>query len=88
MSRREELYLNDILEAIERINTYVKASTIDTFKVDTLRADAVLFNLMTHLYRMTPHNQSMIAHRLFSASSNRLPRPPDSGCHRARCCPS
>lgn len=46
MSRREELYLNDILQAIGRINAYVEESTADSFKTDTLRADAVLFNLM------------------------------------------
>jgi uncharacterized protein with HEPN domain len=47
MSRREELYLNDIIQAIERINSYVKNVSADEFKLDALRADAVLFNLMT-----------------------------------------
>jgi uncharacterized protein with HEPN domain len=47
MSRNEELYLKDILKSIERINRYIDGITIEQFKADELRADGVLFNLMT-----------------------------------------
>jgi len=47
MSRNDELYLNDILKSIERINRYIDGLTLAQFKTDDLRADGVLFNLMT-----------------------------------------
>ena len=47
MSRSHELYLRDILKAGERIQAYTKDLTLESFQVDALRADAVLFNLMT-----------------------------------------
>lgn len=47
MSRHDELYLNDILQAIQRIDKHVDSLALESFKADDLRTDAVLFNLMT-----------------------------------------
>lgn len=58
MSRVFELYLNDILKAIQQIQSYLDEITETDFKSDQLRIDGVLFNLMTigerlRTYRMT-----------------------------------
>ena len=47
MSRNDELYLNDILKAIDRIERYTSDLDQDTFKSNDLCVDGVLFNLMT-----------------------------------------
>ena len=46
MSRDYRLYLNDILQAIAKINGYVQGQTLDQFKADSLTIDAVALNLM------------------------------------------
>ncbi len=58
MSRVFELYLNDILKAIQQIQSHLDEITETDFKSDQLRIDGVLFNLMTigerlRTYRMT-----------------------------------
>ena len=47
MSRNYELYLRDILKAIERIEHHLNGLDEAAFKADELRKDGVLFNLMT-----------------------------------------
>lgn len=47
MSRDSELYLRDILTAVERIEAYIKDIDQPTFEADSMRVDSVLFNLMT-----------------------------------------
>ena len=44
MRRTYLLYLNDILEAIERIENYVKGRTFEEFSKNTLVIDAVVRN--------------------------------------------
>ena len=44
MKRTYRLYLNDILEAIERIEKYVKGRTFEEFSKNTLVIDAVVRN--------------------------------------------
>lgn len=44
MKRTYVLYLKDILEAIERIESYVKGSTFEQFAKNTLVIDAVVRN--------------------------------------------
>jgi uncharacterized protein with HEPN domain len=44
LKRTYLLYLNDIFEAIERIDTYVKGLTFEEFSKDTLVIDAVIRN--------------------------------------------
>ena len=44
MKRTHRLYLNDILEAIERIENYVKDLTFEEFSKNTLVIDAVVRN--------------------------------------------
>jgi uncharacterized protein with HEPN domain len=46
MSRTYELYLRDILKAVERIAHYLEGMDEATFKQDDLRVDGILFNLM------------------------------------------
>jgi uncharacterized protein with HEPN domain len=46
MSRDYRLYLNDILQAIAKINGYVQGQTLDQFKANNLTIDAVALNLM------------------------------------------
>ena len=45
MSRDSDLYLEDILEAIERIQGYVQDVTREDFETDQMRIDAVIRNL-------------------------------------------
>ena len=45
MSRTYSLYLHDIVEASERIASYVKDVTHSKFKMDQMRIDAVIRNL-------------------------------------------
>ncbi len=47
MTRIYELYLADILQAIDRIRQYTYNVDETSFKADTMRVDSVLFNLMT-----------------------------------------
>jgi len=44
LKRTYRLYLNDILEAIERIENYVKGRTLEEFSKNTLVIDAVVRN--------------------------------------------
>jgi len=44
LKRTYKLYLRDILEAIERIESYVKGKTFEQFAKDTLVIDAVVRN--------------------------------------------
>ena len=44
MKRTCQLYLRDILEAIERIESYVKGRSFEQFSKDTLVIDAVVRN--------------------------------------------
>lgn len=44
MKRTCQLYLRDILEAIQRIESYVKGITFEQFSKDTLVIDAVVRN--------------------------------------------
>ncbi|MHB8628639.1 MAG: HepT-like ribonuclease domain-containing protein [Aggregatilineales bacterium] len=46
MSRTFELYLRDILKAIDRINHQMQGVDKQTFKQGDYRVDAVLYNLM------------------------------------------
>jgi uncharacterized protein with HEPN domain len=43
--RDYKLYLDDILEAIKRIEKYTKGSTLEGIRKDNLRADGVVRNL-------------------------------------------
>lgn len=45
MSRDSDMYLEDILEAINRIQEYLQDVTRETFETDRLRIDAVIRNL-------------------------------------------
>ncbi len=45
MSRIYSLYLQDIVEASERIDSYVKDVAYNEFKMDQMRIDAVIRNL-------------------------------------------
>ena len=45
MSRDSDIYLEDILEAIERIQGYVQDVTREDFETDGMRIDAVIRNL-------------------------------------------
>jgi len=45
MPRDYKLYLEDILVAIERINSYTQSIDFNTFQGDTQKVDAVLYNL-------------------------------------------
>ncbi len=45
MSRDSDIYLEDILEAIERIQGYVQDVTRENFETDRMRIDAVIRNL-------------------------------------------
>lgn len=45
MPRDFKVYLEDILEAINRIQTYVEKHTFETFLKDTMVQDAVIRNL-------------------------------------------
>lgn len=46
MPRQYELYLKDILKAAEKVRRYVDEVEYEVFKVDELRVDGVLHNLM------------------------------------------
>ena len=45
MSRDSDIYLEDILEAIERIQAYLQDVTREDFETDRMRIDAVIRNL-------------------------------------------
>ena len=45
MSQDSDIYLEDILEAIDRIQEYVQDVTRETFERDRMRIDAVVRNL-------------------------------------------
>ena len=45
MSQDSDIYLEDILEAIERIQAYLQNVTRETFEADRMRIDAVIRNL-------------------------------------------
>lgn len=45
MSRTYDIYLQDIVEAINRIESYVRDTTRSQFKTDRMRFDAVVRNL-------------------------------------------
>ncbi|RKU15780.1 hypothetical protein C6501_06360 [Candidatus Poribacteria bacterium] len=45
MSQDFDIYFEDILEAIERIQEYVQDVTRETFETDRMRIDAVIRNL-------------------------------------------
>ena len=45
MSRDYKQYLEDILEAIQKIDTYVKDVEFEQFADDSMRREAVFFNL-------------------------------------------
>ena len=45
MSQDFDIYLEDILEAIDRIQEYVQDVTRETFETDRMRIDAVIRNL-------------------------------------------
>ena len=45
MSQDFDIYLEDILEAIDRIQAYVQDVTRETFDADRMRIDAVIRNL-------------------------------------------
>jgi uncharacterized protein with HEPN domain len=47
MSRLYDLYLKDILHAVERINRHLEGVDEAAFIADNLHVDGVLFNLMT-----------------------------------------
>lgn len=46
MSREVKLYLNDILDAILKIESYKKEQPFNTLLADPLRVDAITFNLL------------------------------------------
>ncbi len=46
MPRDSRQYLNDMLEAIDRIQAYTDGLDVASFKADRLRIDAVNMNLM------------------------------------------
>ena len=45
MSQDFDIYFEDILEAIDRIQEYVQDVTRETFEADRVRVDAVIRNL-------------------------------------------
>ncbi|MBO8172347.1 MAG: DUF86 domain-containing protein [Bacillaceae bacterium] len=45
MRRRNKLYLKDILQSMEKIDTYTRGLDYDTFMADEMRKDAVIRNL-------------------------------------------
>jgi uncharacterized protein with HEPN domain len=45
MPRNYKLYMEDILEAIEKVATYLQGMNFEAFENDSLRIDAVLRNL-------------------------------------------
>lgn len=45
MPRDHRLYLEDILDAIQKIEEYVQGLTFQEFRESSLRVDAVLYNL-------------------------------------------
>ena len=45
MSRNYDLYLQDIVEATDRIASYIEGATRDEFEADQMRIDAVIRNL-------------------------------------------
>lgn len=45
MKRKSEVYLQDILEAIERIKEYTKGASLEKFSKKKMAVDAVLRNL-------------------------------------------
>ena len=47
MPRSVELYLNDILTAVERIENYVEGLDEESLASDQLRLDGILYNLTT-----------------------------------------
>ncbi len=46
MPRQYEIYLRDILKALEKVQSYVEDRDKNTFSDDNLRVDAVLHNLI------------------------------------------
>jgi len=58
MSRDYRIYLEDILEACEKISHYVKDITYEEFMQDQMRFDAVVRNLeiIGEAARHLPHN--------------------------------
>lgn len=46
MSRTYELYLHDILEAVDRINRYLQGVDEQAFKRNDIRVDGIMFNLI------------------------------------------
>ena len=46
MSRNASVYLEDILEAVEKIKAYTRGQSLTTLLEDPLRADALVFNLL------------------------------------------
>ncbi len=45
MSRDYKVYLDDILEAVQKVKTYVQSITHDQFLRDSMRIDAIVRNL-------------------------------------------
>lgn len=45
MSQDSDIYLEDIIEAIDRIQEYIRDVTSETFETDRMRIDAVIRNL-------------------------------------------
>ena len=45
MSQDSDIYLEDILEAIDRIQEYIQDVTREAFETDRMRIDAVIRNL-------------------------------------------
>jgi uncharacterized protein with HEPN domain len=46
MSRNLNLYLNDILQGIEKVERFIADTDFEEFKSDDMRIDSVLYNLM------------------------------------------
>ena len=46
MSRKVSVYLEDILEAVEKLRVYTQGQSLKTLLEDPLRADALVFNLL------------------------------------------
>ena len=51
MSRTYDIYLQDIIEAIDRIESYVKNTTRSQFETDQMRFDAVVETLKLSVKR-------------------------------------
>lgn len=47
MPRNYKIYLDDILDSIEKIDEYLKGVSLNEFLQDQMRQDAVIKNLMT-----------------------------------------